>query len=426
MLSNQTARTAQAAQPARPTSQGRFPGERLLLTGLAVDALGNGMYVPFSLVFFRHVTGLPLPVIGLVLTITGLAGMATLPLVGSAVDRYGARRMQVALYLVRGLGFAAYPFADSLAAFFLVALVTSAATRGFPAVQQARIGELVSGAGLERLQALSRSLANAGLGAGSLLAALLVGYAGGTGYTAAAWLNAASFLVAGALAIRVPQGAGGGGRPRERVGYRQVLTDRPFLGLTTANFLISMGYASLGVLLPVYLTTVLHEPQSLTGIAFAVNTVLCAALGVPAGRLVRRFGSRNRAAATGAALFAAAFLGQAVLGLVAPGSGWLVAGVFAAVVVATFGEIVHNPAASALVTAAAPAALRGRYMAAYQLSWSFSAALAPSLLTGLSALDGRLPWVVLAVGMLLGAAMLLRLERRLPAEAVRAPALAEV
>ncbi|MER7579568.1 MFS transporter [Kitasatospora sp. NPDC097691] len=401
-----------------------FPGERSLMTALAIDALGNGMYVPFSLVFFRHVTGLPLTVIGLVLTVTGLLAMVALPLVGTAVDRFGARRMQIALHLVRAAGFAVYPFASALPAFVAVTLVTAVATRGYPAVQQARIGELASGTGLERINALSRSLANAGLGAGSMLAALLVGLAGDGGYTVAALLNAASFLAAAALVRRVPDArpsatpARTSARPdTAQVGYRAVLADRPFLGLATANLLISLGYASLAVLLPVYVTGVLHASASLAGLAFAVNTVLCAALGVPAGIAVRRFATRNRAAATGAALFAAGFLVQAVL---VPAAGrFTTAGLLAVVVVVTLGEIVHNPAASALVGDTAPAAVRGRYMATYQLSWSLSAALAPSLLTGLLALDSRLPWLVLAATALAGGALLLRLERRLPARAVR-------
>ncbi|MFG2821253.1 MFS transporter [Kitasatospora sp. NPDC048365] len=390
----------------------RFPGERGLVAGLAVDALGNGMYIPFSLVFFRHVTGLPLPVIGLVLTVTGLVGMACLPLIGAAVDRFGARRMQLTLYTVRGAVFAVYPLAGSLPAFAAVALVAAVATSGHPAVQQARIGELVTGAALVRMQALMRSLANAGLGAGSLAAALLVALAGDSGYSVAAWLNAASFLVAGLLARRVPAGRRATAGPAAaRAGYRTVFADRPFLGLTAANFLIALGYASLAILLPVFVTGVLHASASVTGVAFAVNTVLCAALGVPAGRLVNRFTARHRAAVAGAALFAVAFLAQALL--VPHAGAWTTGALLTAVVLATLGEVLHNPAASTLVAEAAPAALRGRYMAAYQLSWSLSSALAPSLFTGLSALDGRLPWLVLAVSVLAGAALLTRAARAL-------------
>ncbi|MFC1443672.1 MFS transporter [Streptacidiphilus sp. N1-10] len=408
-----------------PSLRPRFPGERALVAGIAVDALGSGMYVPFSLVFFRHVTGLPLPLIGLVLTGTGLVGMVALPLAGAAVDRFGARRMQLSLYVLRGAGFACYPLAHGMVAFAAVALVTAVGTRAFPAAQQARLAELVDGADRERMQALTRSLSNAGLGAGTLVASLLIATAGGSGYLAAAWLNAASFLVAALLAARTPvctpvRAPGAGGRGDRSGGYRLVAGDRPFLGLTLANLLLALGYASLSVLLPVFATGWLHLPQGLTGITFAVNTALCATLGVPVAAFARRrFATRNRAAATGAVLFAVAFLGQAVLGTLRPHSvPLLMAGLLAAVVVATAGELVHSPAAGALSQAAAPAPLRGRYLAAYQLSWSLANVLAPTLFTLLVTVDGRLPWLVVAAAALLGGALLLRLERTLPADAV--------
>ncbi|GAB2751690.1 MFS transporter [Kitasatospora kifunensis] len=416
----------------------RVPGERALLTGMAIDSVGSGMYVPFSLVFFRHITGLPLTVIGAVLTVAGFAAMAVLPLVGTAVDRFGARRLQLALYVLRGLGFAAYPFASSLPAFAVVALLTSIGDRGFPVAQQARIGELARGAQVERLQAIARSLANAGLGAGTLLASLIIGLLGDRGFTAAAGLNAASFFAAALLARRVPAAghavAAGARRTREakgpraaeRVGYRTVLADRPYLGLTGANFLIALGYSALSVLLPVFAVSCLGAPQSLTGVAFVVNTVLCAVAGVPVARLARRVGSRTRAAALGAGFFALAGLGQVVLGTLRPHALPVVmGGLLLLVVVATVGELVHNPSAAALATAAAPVALRGRYLATYQLSWSLAKTLAPSLFTLLLAADARLPWLLVAVAALAGGALLLRLGRLLPV-AVLSPAPATV
>ncbi|MCY0958921.1 hypothetical protein [Streptomyces sp. H27-H5] len=73
-----------------------------------------------------------------------------------------------------------------------------------------------------------------------------------------------------------------------------------------------------------------------------------------------------------------------------------------------------------LAGSAAPEAVRGRYLATSQLSYSLASALAPSLFTALLSVDGRLPWAVLT-GAALGAALALtRLERRLPAEAVYA------
>ena len=86
---------------------------------------------------------------------------------------------------------------------------------------------------MDRLMALARSVNNAGLGAGGLLAAGLVQLGGDRAFLAVAWLNAATFFVSAlfALRIRTPHPA----RPatgRQRSGYRAVLRDRPYAGLT--------------------------------------------------------------------------------------------------------------------------------------------------------------------------------------------------
>ncbi|MFF4687363.1 MFS transporter [Streptomyces sp. NPDC001307] len=415
----------------------RVPGEWTLPVTAAVNGIGTGMYVPFTLVFFHAVTGLSFTAVGAVLTATGLAGIAVLPLAGAAVDRYGAKRVQYALYGVRVAGFALYPFAHSLPAYAAVALVTAAADRAFPAAQQSLIGEVASGAGQDRLQASTRALQNAGNGAGALLATLVVSLAGSAGYTYAAWGNALSFALA-ALLLRplrplrqvrqvrqVRRGrAAGAAAPvarRAGAGYRLVLADRPFLVVTGANFLNALSYSALSVLFPLFMVEWLHGPSVLTGAAFTLNTVLCAVAGIGVGARVRGAGARRtRAAALGGALFATAFAAQIVLGTVRPGSATVLGGALVAVVVVyTLGELIHSPAAQVLAVAAAPEAVRGRYLAAYQMSWSLAKAVAPCLFTALLALDGRAPWAVLVLTSAIAAALLIRTEPRLPAQAVR-------
>ncbi|MGW6838263.1 MFS transporter [Streptomyces sp. NPDC054949] len=410
----------------RPAGE-RVRGERSLLLGVGISAIGIGMYVPFSLVFFHHVTGLSFAVVGVVLTVTGLAGLAVMPLAGSAVDRFGARKVNLLLYAIRALGFALYPLADTLPAFAAVALVTALADRSFPVVQQSLIGEVARGSSRDRLQASIRALQNAGMGAGALIVSGVLAVWGTAGFTHTAWGNAVAFALAGMLVARVkpvrdasPAAAAGSAGPPP-AGYRMVLADRPFLGLTAANFLTALGYSALSVLFPLYIATWLNGPDSLTGAAFTVNTALCAGAGVLIASRVRRSGARRtRSAALGALLFAAAFVGQIVLGTVRPGRTATLIALLVIVVVYTVGELVHSPSGGALSVSAAPEAVRGRYLATYQLSYSLASALAPSLFTALLSVDGRLPWAVLTVAALGAALALTRLERRLPAEAVYA------
>ncbi|MBT2482552.1 MFS transporter [Streptomyces sp. ISL-94] len=429
----------------------RVAGERPLLVGVGLSAIGIGMYVPFSLVFFHHVTGLSFTLVGLVMTVTGVAGLAFMPLAGAAVDRFGAKKVNLVLYGIRALGFALYPLAGSLPAFAAVALVTALADRSFAVVQQSLIGEVARGAARDRLQASLRALQNAGMGAGALLVSGVLAVWGTGGFTYTAWGNALAFALAGLLVSRVrpvrdtaataatatatatatalatatapalATAPAAGSAKRPPAGYRMVLRDRPFLGLTAANFLTALGYSALSVLFPLYLSTWLTAPDSLTGAAFTVNTALCAGVGVLVAGRVRRSGARRtRSAALGALLFAAAFVGQIVLGTLRPGQTGTLVALLAIVVVYTLGELVHSPSGGALSVSAAPEAVRGRYLATYQLSYSLASALAPSLFTALLAVDGRLPWAVLTVTALGAALALVRLERHLPAEAVYA------
>ncbi|MCX4719470.1 MFS transporter [Streptomyces virginiae] len=413
------------------SGEAKVAGERSLLLGIGISSVGIGMYIPFSLVFFHHITGLSLTVVGLVMTVTGLAGLAFMPLAGTAVDRFGAKRVNLVLYGIRALGFALYPFAGSLPAFAAVSLVTALADRSFGVVQQSLIGEVAQGSARDRLQASTRALQNAGMGAGALLVSGVLALWGTGGFTYTAWGNSLAFALAGLLvgrvrAVRVGRPTAGvvgpvGAAAAGSVGYRTVLRDRPFLGLTAANFLTALGYSALSVLFPLSLSTWSAAPDSLTGAAFTVNTVLCAGIGVLIAGRVRRSGARRtRSAALGALLFAAAFVGQIVLGTLRPGRTATLVALLAIVVVYTLGELVHSPSGGALSVSAAPEAVRGRYLATYQLSYSLAGALAPSLFTALLAVDGRLPWALLAVAALGAALALLRLERHLPAEAVHA------
>ncbi|MFF0740441.1 MFS transporter [Streptomyces sp. NPDC004111] len=397
---------------------------RRLIGASLVASLGDGIYVPLTMLFVHALTGLSLTAIGAGLTLAGLCALAVMPVVGAVIDRFGAQRVVVASLLLRAAGFAAYPFAVSYPAFLGVALVVAVGMWASSPSQQAFIGEIAQGSGRDRLLAWDRSLRNAGMGAGSVVAAGLLALDGSTGFTAAAMALAALFVLAAALMARIPATRGNPVRrhgenpvpPQAKPeGYRQVLGDRPYLLITAANFLIAFGYTTQAMALPVFLTRDVGLPDALAGVVFAVNTVLVASLGVPAARLTLR-GSRPRTAALGAAVFALSFAAFALLPQLVSGSGAMAA-VLAVGVLYTVGELVHSGPAQSLSVQAAPDHLRGRYLSVYQLSWSLCRTVAP-LLMGFLLEAGRWQlWTVLALLVLTGAAVLLRAERAFPAHA---------
>lgn len=393
---------------------------RRLVAASLVSSIGDGIYVPLTMLFIHSLTSLSLTSIGAGLTVAGLCALAFMPVTGVLIDRFGGRRVLIVALALRAAGFAAYPFAGSYPAFLAIALVVAVGMWASSPSQHALIGEIAEGAERDRLLAWDRSLRNAGMGCGSLAAAGLLAWNGSAGFIGAAVALATVFALGAVLVARISAVHGGDRRPEgARDGYRQVLADRPYLLITAANFLIAFGYTTQAIALPVFLTRDVGLPDALAGAVFAVNTVLVAALGVPTARLALR-GRRTRAAALGAVIFALSFAAFAALPHLISGADALVA-VLAVAVLYTAGELVHSAPSQGLSVQAAAAHLRGRYLSSYQLSWSVCRTTAPVLLGFLLDAGQWQLWTVLALLVLTGAAVLLYAERVLPAHVISTP-----
>jgi len=389
------------------------------LTGMVVDATGAGMYLPLSLLYFHHVTGLPIERVGVLMTAGALFALVGNPIAGALVDRFGAKAVVVGGYLLRALGFGLYPFVDSaLGMFFAVALVAVGDGSFSPSIQ-ALVADIARGAERDKLLAAQRSLRNAGLGAGGLVAAGALTLGSDAAYQVIVLGTGLAFVLAAVIVGSIRY------RPQEpllkvpvRGGYRTVLANRPFLALTVLNVPIAFGYMVLAVALPVYVTTQLGAPTGLVGTLYAVNTIGIALLQIPVTRFLVRF-PRTRTTAAGAAVIGLSFVVFAALGVVSSSAAVLLAGAFAATALFTLGELMHGATASALVSSAAPAETRGRHLSVYQFSWAVPTATAPAVLTWLMTFSATGMWLVLAAGVTASALALVRLEPKLPQEAVR-------
>ena len=167
---------------------------------------------------------------------------------------------------------------------------------------------------------------------------------------------------------------------------------------------------------PVYAIQVLGAPAWLIGLLYAAYTAL---LAVAQTSLVRRLERhrRTRALMFGALLWASSFVFLAVAPLLPREA--IVAYLSAVLVPYTVAVMVHAGVIDALVVEAAPDTLRGRYVAAFHLSWAAANAVAPGLFTIMLAWYTGLPWIVLAALLLLALVGVRHAEPRLASQAVR-------
>jgi hypothetical protein len=373
----------------------RDPRERRLLAASLADALGTGLFLPLSVIYLTRVVGLSPTRVGLGLTIAGIIAVAAPPMSGALLGRFDARKVVLACFAASACGFLAYIAVGSFASFLGVAIVVQFASR----TERPATAVLALGVTPRRRQvdvlAWQYSLRNLGYGVGGLLAALALLVHGKAPFVVLLAANAASYVGAGLLVMRLPAV-----RPPERAeghatGYGDVIRDRAYLSLALLNVIMALHDSLLVVAMPLWIVTHTKAPLPLTGLLFALNTVLVVVLQVRT--------TRNMAAPGG---IARGYRTAAVSFVLACGAFALAAGApdFAAIVLLvvalgalTSAELVTSAGEWFLSVQLSPAGLRERYVSVFKTSMAVQQAVGPALVTAVLVGWGRLGWLALAL-----------------------------
>ncbi len=382
---------------------------------LAVDAVGTGLYLPLSMVYFLSVTDLSEAGVGLLLTAAVACSLLLPILVGRIVDRIGPRPVVITGLLLQAAGFSLYLGVAGPVSLFLAALVEAVGLRVYWSSVFALIADQADGEARDQWFARAGMIRAAGTGAGTVLAGVLLALASQQAYRGMVLADAISFVVA-ALAVglfvrgaRRPAGTPDG---QSWDGVRQLLRNRPYLGLIGVNVLFNICTVFLAVAMPVYVSRGLHAPGWVVGVLLTITTVVVATCTAEVTRRSRQFTSRGGAMVWGGWLWAA-WCAAAALAVLLP-QGPLLVGYLALVMLLwAAAEMLHGPASNALSAEAAPKGVRGTYLAAFQYSFATADMVTPGLFGVLYDVNRVLPWA--AVGCLaLTASMAIRpLERRL-------------
>jgi MFS family permease len=264
---------------------------------------------------------------------------------------------------------------------------------------------------------LAHAATNVGLGAGALLAAVIVDTSSAATFQALFLLDAISFLAFAPLVARlaVPATATEHGARSQGAGYRAIFRDHAFLRLWALTALIvAFGYAQYSAAFPAFVTGEAGLGARELALAFAANTLAVAVAQLPVLRALR---GRRRTSALAFAFAATAVAWTIVLvGVHAPASAAAASAFSAAMIVLALGETTLSPSAPALANDLASDELRGRYNGVYTLAWTTGFAAGPALAGAvLAAGEANLLLLGLIAGCAIGAAGSLRLAPHLPA-----------
>lgn len=378
-------------------------GHGRLVSALAVDSIGTGLFLPFGLIFFLHTTSLSLAAIGAGLSMARLLSLPAPIAAGYLIDRFGARRVFALGDLLGAIGFVGFMLVSSIWELIAAAFVVSAGQATFWTASRTLVGEIAAPKDRRSWFALQGMTRNAGFGLGGLAAAAFVSVGSRWVYLAFAAVNAASFVITAAMVLSwrqpgaVTSGADapaprGTDSPAGRSRASALLTDRALLLITGVNLAFVMCANVLNVLLVVYVTTVLKESAWVGALAFTVNTLL---VSLAQGIVTKRVKHFSHPAALEAAAVCWALSFVLLWGLDATPPWLLVPGLIVAVVVFSVAEMLKEPVINTMLTEIAPAGASGRYAAAYQLSWSIGRASGPFVLTALLARGVVWVWLVM-------------------------------
>lgn len=383
---------------------------RRFVTAIAVDAVGSGVFMPVSMLYFLAVTPLTLLQVGTAISLASLLALPAGIFIGTLVDRVGAKRILLVGNALQAVGFTAYLVADSFLAVLLWTVVVTVGRSAF----WGSYGNIVAAISLpgerERWFGFLGALRNVGFALGGLAAGLAITIGTDLAFGAVVAVNAVSYLLALWLLLAVPDTHT---RAHESLPgtWATVVHDRPYRLLVLAQVGYSLPMMILNFALPVYAVTVLGLPGLVVGVVFTVNCVL---VGLGQGLVVNALTGRLRfrVLLLTQLVFAASYvvwLGASVLSVAVAMVVLVLGGV-----VYTMAELMGGPVLGALAAEAAPEHLRGRYLSLIQLAWNVSSTVAPVLFAWLLERGPTPLWLVMLGVAAASALVVLRLGAVLP------------
>lgn len=391
--------------------------QRKLAAVFTVNSLGNGMYLPVALLFLTKAGNWSAARVGLAFTIASLIVVVSSLVSGHVSDRHSPRRIAAVLLGCEGVvtaGLCLLLWTHSYPLLLLLLALDAAANFGGRSAWGVLIAR-VGGDDRVTLRAHIRALANVATAAGALIAGAAEQIGTTEMYGALVLANAASFVAAAVLLLRLPAYPPVS-RPPGKQRRFSALRDRRFVAISCLNVPLNWQYGALSIVLPLWIVERTSAPRWAAGGALALNTVLVATLQVKSSRLVKKRNGVARSLRRAGPSFLVAAAGFAFTGYIS--EYWALLVIICAVVLHTAGELWHAAAAFEIPYAAAPDHAVGEYQGVFETARGISTSLMPAVLTLLCISWGAPGWLALGGVFLLSSAGVAALVDRGP-ESVR-------
>jgi MFS family permease len=392
---------------------------KVVLVGDALSALGQGMSLPFLLIYLHQVRGIDLSTAGLVLATVALASFVGNPLGGWLSDPFGPRAALLLSLMISAAGVATFAWAyDAPVAFLAAGLLGLGNAIAWPAFD-ALLATIVTPERRSAAFSMRHATLNAGMAVGAVIAGFVVDTSRPRTFQTIYIVDALTFLLFIPMLLLVPRSVSDQTRVESanKASYRAVLKDRLFLSLVgMAALIVTVAFAQYHAAFPGWATREGGIPTRALGMCFAANALTVVFLQLP---MLRALAGRRRTTAVSFACASWAVAWSLALVFGYAGDGWLArSGFILSMVVFGIAETALSPTLPAIVNDIAPDHLRGRYNGVSALGWTTGFFLGPAIAGfALDANAGGALLAVLIVACGLAGLWAARLGHRLPQEA---------
>ncbi|HZC28932.1 MAG TPA: MFS transporter, partial [Gaiellaceae bacterium] len=386
----------------------------ILQAGGLANFFGNGIVIPFLIIYLHNVRGVSLGAAGAVAAVNSAGALVSGFAAGTLSDRVGPRRILMGALLVMAASISFFPLIRTAWHAFALSIALGLGSGAFWPSQSSLLTSLT---GLSRRHAafgLQRVSMNLGIALGGLTGGFIASTSHPHTFTVLFLLDALTFVayVVVLSALRSPESEAHE-HAREPGTYAGVVRDRVFMRVVLLNALFMAAAMSIMVeLLPPFAKNHAHVTERGIGILWFIPSLVITLAQLPVTKLVegRR---RMRLLALMGLVWAAAEL----IVLVA---GWRLEAAAAtavmgfAVALFALGECLHGAIHAPLAADLAQPGTLGRYMAFSSQSWQVGWIVGPGLGGVVLQYAPDALWLVGAAVCVANAAYALTLERRLP------------
>ena len=390
----------------------------VLQAGGLLNAFGNGVVLPFLIIYLHNVRGISLGLAGLAAATQSATALASGFLGGTLSDRIGPKRVLVGALGVMTIAFALMPFIRSPWQAFAVYIVWGAGSGSFWPSQSTLLAALTPPERRSPAYALQRLTMNLGAAIGGVAAGLIASVAHPGSFTVLFFVNCASYIayIFVLARVRTPELH----PERARGTWIAVIRDRTFLAYAALNAAFMTAAISLMIeLLPAFGKNITHVNEQEVGVIFALDAIGIVIFQLPVAKLVE--GRRRMRGLAGMGVVWAVSLMIVWAAGVWTTTTVAAATLAGAMLVFALGECLHGAIHAPLGVDLAPPQLVGRYLALSSLSWQVGWIIGPAA-GGFMLQHAPLAlWPAAAGVNLVCAGAALALEKRLPESVRRTP-----